>query len=160
MKKIILLLIALLTTLALVSCDSSNEATNTMPDMGVKANNWNTFIKLVDDPMLANTYKNGKDLTLRVENLSNNPIYFLENFGVKVILKNGQNWTDIQNNFYNSGTQYLPTKASYPLGLLVTSLPYIPNLSSPATVRVIIIGYAENNEEDLLGAFLDITITP
>ena len=118
------------------------------------------FYKIKDDPVLGNSFKNGQDLTLRVENLSNTPIVFLENFGLRVMTKNGQNWAEVQSNFYNGGLQYLPTKSSYPVGLVVSALPYMPNLSSPITIRIVIIGHKENNDKDLLGAYLDVKLNP
>jgi len=159
MKKIFVILIILVTMLLLISC-SANQPSNNMPNMGVKAENWNTSIKLADDPMLSNSFKNGQDLTLGVENLSTKPIVFLENFGMRVLTKYGQDWVDIQSNFYNSGLQYLPTKASYPLGLLVSALPYIPNLASPINIRIVIIGHTEDNDKVLLGAYFDVTLNP
>jgi hypothetical protein len=151
----------LFTTLMLISCGVSTQpAPNDISFKDIKQGNWNTSIKLRDDPALSNSYKNGEDLTLRVENLSDIPIVFPENFGTIVMVKDGQNWVNIQNDFYNSGSQYLPIKKSYPLGLLVTTMPYISNLSSPTTIRIVIIGHREDNDKELLGAYFDANLNP
>jgi len=63
-------------------------------------------------------------------------------------------------NFYNAGSHFLPTKESYPLGLVVTALPYVPNLSSAINIRVIIVGNEENKIDELLGAYFDVELNP
>ncbi len=86
MKRIFTISVVLFTTLALISCGAGiQQVSDDMPNMGVKAENWNTSIKLVDDPALLNSHKNGEDLTFAVENLSNAPIVFPEDFGIRVM---------------------------------------------------------------------------
>jgi len=161
MRRIFVILGILFAMLPIISCGTDDQQTsNDMPNMDVKEENWNTFIKLADDPALSNSFKNGQDLTLRVENLSTEPIVFPENFGLRVMTKDGQNWVDVQSNSYNSGLQYLPTEAAWPLGLLVSALPYIPNLSSSINIRIVIVGHAEDNDKELLGAYFDVTLNP
>ncbi len=161
MKRIFTISVILFTTLALISCGASiQQVSDDMPNMGVKAENWNTSIKLVDDPALLNSYKNGDTLFLRVENLSNTSIVFPDDFGIKIVTKEGQSWTSIPNNFYYTGQEILPTKASYPLGLIVNALPYVSNLTMSLNIRIIIIGYPEDNHKELLGAYLDTTLNP
>lgn len=161
MNKVSVILIILFIMLALISCGANDQQpSNDMPDIDVKTENWNTSIRLVDDPMLSNSFKNGKTFTLGVENLSDTPIIFPNDFGIKLITRDGQSWTNISNNFYYSGQELLPTKSSWPLGLVVSALPYIPNLSSSINIRIVIIGHAENNDKELLGAYLDVTLKP
>lgn len=161
MTRVLVVLSVLIIMFSLVSCGTADKnALNDMPEIGVRAKDWNTSFKLVEDPVISNSHQNGQDLTLRVENLSDTPIVFQENFGLRVMTKDASGWRDIQNNSYNSGEQYLPTKASYPLGLLVSVLPYVPNLASHLDIRIIIIGHAEDNDKELLGAYLDVTINP
>lgn len=144
----------------LVASCIKTEQNFELPGIDVQLKNWNTSFVLVDDPMLSNSYRNGKDLTLRVKNLSTHSIVFQENFGVKVYYSDGQNWKIIQNNSYNSGFLFLPTEKSSPLGLLVTVLPYVANLSSPIVIKIVILGYEENNNQELLGAYYDTTLIP
>ena len=83
MKRIFVILITLSAMLMLISCNADNqEPSNDMPDMGVKAKNWNTSIRLADDPMLSNSFNNGQVFTLRVENLSDASIVFPNDFGM------------------------------------------------------------------------------
>ena len=161
MKKTSIALITLFTLLILTSCGITTEQpSNDMPDMGVKAQNWNSSITLVDDPILSNSYKNGDVLELSVENLSDTQVVFPDDFGIKIITWDGQRWTSIPNNFYYTFPKVLPTKDSYPLGLIVDALPYVVNLSAPITIRIVIIGHAEGNEEESLGAYLDVPLKP
>ena len=148
----------------LMACHSDNNDSQLPPNdlvgVDILAEDWNTSIKLIDEPSLLNSHINGQDLTLRIENLSNTSISFPDNFGMKVIRLDQQNWASVLNNFYNSGQHNLPTKKSYPLGLVVTALPYIPNLQSSTNIRVIVFGYAKNNDNEPLGAFLDVMLNP
>jgi len=161
MKRTLLLLFVLFTVLELISCSKDiKRSANNMPDMGVQEKNWNTSIRLVDDPVLSNSYKNGDVLMLRVENISETQIIFPNDFGIKLITWNGQNWANINNNFYYTFQPVLPTKKSFPLGLILNALPYIPDLSSALKIRIVIVGHSENNDKELLGAYLDVMINP
>jgi hypothetical protein len=131
-----------------------------MPNMNVRTNNWNTSIKLIDDPALSNSHKNGELLILRVENLSETSVVFPTDFGIRLLVMEGEKWVSVQNNFYYTGSNLLPTKNSYPLGLIVSAAPYISNLSSSTNIRLVIIGHAENNDNEPLGAYLDVMINP
>ena len=148
----------------LISCTNNSSdpqvPSSDLVGVDIQAENWNTSIKLIDDPALLNSHKNGQDLTLRIENLLNTPITFPDNFGTKVIRLDHQNWVSATNNFYNTGLHTLPSKKSYPLGLVVTALPYVPNLQSSINIRVVIYGYAENNANEPLGAYLDVMLNP
>ena len=161
MNKTFIISSILFTVFLLTSCSHDRQSPSiNIPDVDVQEENWNTSIKLVDDPVLSNSHKNEDSLTLRLENLSDVPIVFPENFDIKVITWDGQSWESIQNNFYNAGSKILPTKSSYPLGLLVSALPYIPNLSSSTSIRVIVVGHAQNNDKESLGAYIDVVLNP
>ena len=161
MNKTSIISSILFTIFLLTSCSHDRQSPPfNIPDVDVQAENWNTSIKLVDDPVLSNSHKNEDILILRLENLSDTPIAFPENFGMKVITWDGQSWVSIQNNFYNAGSKVLPTKRSYPLGFLVTASPYVPNLSSSTSIRVIVVGHAQNNDKESLGAYIDVVLNP
>lgn len=159
MKKSAVIAFLLLFVVTACASDDSPPPSNVL-GRDVKDKSWNVYFKLVDDPVLSNSYKNGQDLTLRVESLSDTPIVFLENFGLQLLVDNEQGWSSIESNSYNSGLQYLPPKKDYPLGLLVSALPNISNLTSPTSVRIVVIGHLEDHDEELLGAYIDITIHP
>jgi hypothetical protein len=155
-------LLALLIAMTLVtSCSrSGGSAAVEIPGVDVKAQNWNTLFKLTDDPILSNSHKNGDPLMLHLQNSSSTPIVFPDNYGLGVLSKEGDRWVSVVNNFYNAGSDYLPTRDSWPSGVIVTALPYIPNLSAPTTIRVYVVGHQEKKSDDLLGAYLDFTLQP
>lgn len=97
---------------------------------------------------------------LQVENLSDETILFPDDFGLKIKRWDGESWVDILNNFYYSGVKVLPTQKDYPLGELVSSLPNIPDISSQTEIRVQIVGHPENNDNEFVGAYLDVIIEP
>jgi hypothetical protein len=159
MKRIFVIMIILLATVLLISC-GNQQPFNDMPDMGIKAKNWNTSVKLADDPALSNSFRNGRTFTLGVENLSDAAIVFPNDFGIKLKTKDGKSWVNIPNNFYYAGQELLPTESSWPLGLVVSALPYIPDLTSPINIRIVIIGHTKGNDKELLGAYFDVTLNP
>ena len=160
MKDSLVKAIAVFVMLILASCGNNPQA-KPLPGINISSENINTFIKLRDTPVLANSHQNDDTLTLQLINVSDKTIIFSDNFGLKVFMEDKGTWTEIQNDFYNvGGTFTLPTEKLYPGGLLPAVSPYIPGLSSPTTVRVIIIGHIENNESEQVGAYLDVVINP
>lgn len=142
----------------LVSCSSTTA--ESIPGDDIPVENINTYMKLYDAPELMNSHKNGDTITLQIINLSKSTIRFPENYHAKVFKKENGKWSEVQNNFYNSGDNlFLPTKESYPLGVLVGFFP-ITFVSSPITIRVSIAGYLEENEEVRVGAYLDVPLNP
>jgi hypothetical protein len=147
--------------LMLASCAGrTNAASKPLPGIDISADRVNTYIKLFDAPELQNSHKNGELLSFQIINLSSETIVFSENYGIKLFTNKDGNWVEISNNSYNAGdTFYLPTRDSYPLGDLIDTAPYVVDLASPTTVRVIIVGHRENDNEQV-GAYIDVTITP
>jgi hypothetical protein len=157
-KRLSLLWIVML---VFTSCnDTVQKTSEPLPGINIPAEKFNTTIKLVDDPNSVNSHKNGDLLMLRVTNLSNTAIVFPENYGIKLFTNKDGKWIGVPNNSYNAGnTFYLPTKDSYPLGDLIDTAPYIAGLTSSMTVRVVIVGHKENDNEQI-GAYIDVLITP
>ncbi len=146
--------------LMFTSCKPSQDTFESLPGINIPADKLNTSIKLIDPPEFLNSHKNGETLSFQIINLSNATIVFPENYGIKLFTNRNGEWTEVSNNSYNGGsTFYLPTKDSYPLGLVVGTLPYILDLTTPTSVRVIIIGHKENDNEQV-GAYIDVTISP
>jgi hypothetical protein len=162
MKDTIIKIISIFVMLMLTSCGHSPQVqAELLPGINIPVENINTFIKLRDTPELANSHKNNDTLDLQVINVSNKTIIFPDNFGLKVFAEDKGNWSEVQNNFYNAGGTFnLPTENLYPGGLFPTVLPYIPGLSSPTTIRVIVVGHVENNDNEQVGAYLDVIINP
>jgi hypothetical protein len=147
--------------LMLVSCAGcTNTVSKPLPGINISADRVNTYVRLVDTPELLNSHKNGDSLSLAIVNQSDATIVFPEFYGVKIFRNEGSKWLEVQNGVQNSeGTFYLPTKADYPLGLIVDTAPYILDLESPTPVRIIVVGYKENDNEQV-GAYIDVMITP
>jgi hypothetical protein len=161
MRISLVVLVILWIMLMIGSCTSDNQSPLLVaPGIDVKEKNWNTAFRLRDDPAFANTHKNGETLFLRVENLSKETIIFPDDFGVKLFITDDQEWIGVQNNVYYTGPNYLPVKSEYPLGLVINVLPYVPNLASPRSIRVIVVGYAQDNNKEILGAYLDVPLNP
>ena len=144
--------------LIFASCKPSQDNFESLPGINIAADKINTSIKLIDPPEFLNSHKNGEALSFQIINLSNTTIVFPENYGVKLFANLNGEWTEVSNNSYNGGsTFYLPIKEAYPLGLVVGTLPYIPDLTAPISIRAIIIGQKENEQ---VGAYIDVMITP
>jgi hypothetical protein len=147
--------------LIFTSCNNTvNDTSETLPGINIPAESLNTTIKLLDTPESLNSHKNGEVLMLNIINLSNEAVVFPENYGIKLFTKKDGAWIEVPNNSYNAGdTFYLPTKDSYPLGDLIDIMPYMAGLTSPTTVRAVIIGHKENETEQV-GAYIDVIINP
>lgn len=155
-QKILLLVVMLIFT----SCKPSLDATKSLPGIDIPYDNLNTLMKLTDPPEFLNSHKNGDPLSFQIINLSNATIVFPDNYGIKLFTKSNGTWVEIQNNTYNAGgIFYLPTNDSYPLGLVVNTSPYILDLTTPVSVRAIIVGQKENDNEQI-GAYIDVLINP
>ena len=156
-KKMFVLVLVIL----LAGCSKPQPTTELLPSINLPSDKFNTFIKLRDTPELANSHKNNDTLDLQLINVSSQTIVFPDNFGLKVFTEDKGNWSEIQNNFYNAGATFtLPTEKLYPGGLFPTVMPNISGLSSPTTIRVIVVGHVENNDNDQVGAYIDVIITP
>jgi hypothetical protein len=150
-----------ITILLLASCNTvQQDHTSTFPGIAVPIENFNTIIQLEDSPQLLNTHKNGGDLDILVNNLSDEAVIFPENYGLKLFTNENNKWVEVPNNSYNAGVSFrLPPQKEYPLGALVSVLPYIAGLETPVTIRVIVIGHQEKSNLQV-GAYLDIKIDP
>jgi len=162
MKTIYTLIISILAVLITFSCNNKSQGNVDLPaGVNVAPDKMNKFILLGDSSEMANSHKNNETLDLQIVNLSDKSVVFPDNYGVKIFTKNEGKWTEVQNNFYNAGAiNLLPTKSAYPPGLSLTVLPYIPNLSSPLQIRIIIAGNLENTNGESIGAYLDVTLKP
>lgn len=154
-------LAVVLTAFFAVSCTRNQEIVEVLPGISVKSSNINTQVQLVDAPQLQNSHKNGDLLSLQIINLTNKTIDFANDFGLKMLMQTGQNWSNVENNAYNGpNVNNLLPQSSDPSGLIVDTSPYIPNMSSPAKIRVAVVGHVEGNDRELVAAFLDVVINP
>jgi hypothetical protein len=132
-----------------------------LPNLNIPARNINTYIKLTDPKSLANSHRNKDTLTLQLTNLSSNDVIFSGRPCVRVAAEDGDSWSHIDDNFSNNRETFvLPTMESAPQGQLVSVIPFVPNLTSPREVRVVIIGHIAGTAGEEAGAYLDVTINP
>jgi hypothetical protein len=79
---------------------------------------------------------------------------------LKLFTNENNKWVEVPNNSYNAGSSFrLPPQKEYPLGALVSVLPYIAGLETSVTIRVIITGHQEKSNLQV-GAYLDVKIDP
>jgi hypothetical protein len=121
----------------------------------------NEAFLLEDLPVLGNNHKNDERFELVVRNLSNKAIIFPNDYGLRIFVLKDGTWNPVQNNFdYADYENILPVHEDFPPGLAVVAYPDIPGLREPTIIRIIMIGHAENNEADVVGGYIDITLLP
>jgi len=154
-----LIVTVLLLILATVcSCSSEN---NEIPDVNLSYDMMNKVIQIKDLPEFGNTHKNNSILSLQVINLSTENIIFDHQSCFSVFIRNGENWVTVENSMhYPSEIRTLPPKNLFPGGIVLGISPYIPNMVDDQVIRIILLGHFENDEDKLVGAYLDITLRP
>jgi hypothetical protein len=158
-KKIIL--IALLLMGFTISCSAKKDNSKDLPGIAIPIEEMNTAFVIVDEPVIVNSHKNGEHLTLVLRNLSDKTIIFPSNYDLSIFVFQDQVWKSVQNGFlYTGGEKVLPTSDVFPPGLVAIAYPYIPELSAPVTIRIVMIGHYENADNDNVGAYLDIPLLP
>jgi hypothetical protein len=161
MNKRLATTLIILAAVGFTACRKHVPAPEPFPGLDMPFENINTWIQLADAPELANSHKNGDLLSLHLINLSDKTIVLPNDFGARLLAQDGQEWLDVQNNFFTgSGLHYLPTRSSYPLGLIVDTSPYITGLSSSKNIRVIVVGHVERIDGAQVGAYIDVVIKP
>jgi hypothetical protein len=156
----IYLLIALF-LVSLPSCASHSVETSTFPSVGLPESAMNEVIQIEELPQFGNSHKNNTFLYLHVKNLSQKTIAFSRVSAVTIFTKNGENWDSVINNMhYPSEIIYLTPTNKSPSGIVINTVPHISMMIESKTIRIIVIGYYENSESDLVGAYLDVTIKP
>jgi hypothetical protein len=153
-----------------VSCTAIGDNSNDLPGVTIPLQEMNTAFMLEDDPILANSHKNGQDLALVMRNLSHKTIVLPSDYGLIIFEFQNQSWNPVENGFlYTGGDKKLPTSDAFPPGLMAIAYPYIPGLSEPTDIRIVMIGYYENSDLATIGyhenragvgAYLDITLLP
>ncbi len=145
----------------LVCCVPNSATPGSLPGIDIPPDRMNTWIKLEDSREMGNSHQNGDLMQIHLINLSDKPIVFPGDFGIRVLTWDGGKWTDISNNFFNgSQPYYLPTTSEYPLGLNVGELPYVPGLSTPIEIRIIVVGHVGDMDGEQVGAYIDVPLNP
>lgn len=158
-KQAILLIILFVCTSCFGQNSNSNE--DLALQLGVKTEDINTSITLIDAAEMANSHLNGDLLSFRLFNRSNEIITFDGDFDLQLlVLFDGEWGIGINNNFgYSNKTIDLPPTSEYPVGFVVDVVPYIEGIKSPTTIRVIVSGNLKSNAT-LVVAYIDLNINP
>jgi hypothetical protein len=101
------------------SCTTIGDNPKDLPGVTVPLLEMNTAFVLEDDPILANSHKNGQRLALVLRNLSYKTIVFPSDYGLLIFVFQNQSWNPVENGFlYTGGDQKLPTSDAFPPGLM------------------------------------------
>jgi hypothetical protein len=160
MKKYIFSCLLIFVLFLMSSC-AGQKKSETMPGIDIPLAEYNTKIVITLWPGTPNSFQNGDSTDLVLNNQSGNTIIFPQDYGIKVFEKQTQGWIPIENNYgYPEGENTLQTSTINPGGLAFGAAPSDPNLKSPATVRVVVIGHLQDKPDEAVGAFIDVEINP
>jgi hypothetical protein len=163
MQKKLISLLCLFFVLFLISACSTNEnkKTGPLPGIEIPIEKINREFSLVDDPAFGNKYQNGFSLDFGVENKSDFEIIFPWNFGVKVFTQRNGPWEEVENRMgYPDKNISLPTKKIFPPGGVLSIIPFISDLNSATTIRIVAEGFIKDQPNEKVGAFIDVILNP
>ena len=163
MRKTLLVLIIVVNLILLYGCRSGDIKTaEIMPGIKIPLDQMNVELQLTA-PLEANTFKIGDIIGLVIVNLTNNPIWFPQNYGVKIFEQKSGQWNPIENNFgYPEGdTLLLPKKQELFGGKIIDALPSLSD-DQPVVIRVFVIGKIQDKSSSgkEVGAYLDVSLNP
>ena len=164
MKKMVLLTTILLLftiNINLSSCKSSSVNNNDFPVVSLSRDMMNKMILLEDLPEFRNSYKNNDILLLHVKNLSESTFVFNSDSSTMIFTKNEDSWISVTNSMHNPSEIWtLPPKKVSPPGLVIGVSPSLSDMVDELNIRIVLIGHSENADDQLVGAYLDITLLP
>ena len=158
-------IIFLLASFALFSCQPASPGH--FPDLGmsVESIQFNTIIRF-NVPKEVNTLKLGETIHLELENLSDE-IWLFDIAEIQMFRFENNNWQKVKNNILSIGdgeqVETLQPKGSWPGSKAL--IPIMPDVTSDKMIslRVVILVHninQEKSEENIVGAFVDITLKP
>jgi hypothetical protein len=153
MLKTTATIITLILLLVLVASCSIGASTSSLPDE-------NSIITISAPPSL-NSYKINDDVTLVVQNNSEDEIVFLPEGALTLSMKSETDWTNIENMMTNSlGRKIILSSVKQKAeSLLITSVfPNVPN-TRPVIVRIAISGTDQKTNQKVVG-YVDVTLSP
>jgi hypothetical protein len=157
--SIILFVVILLASLP--SCSSNSSINNNFPGVDIPVEEMNTIIQIEDLPEFRNTYKNNEFLGLHIKNLSDKTIVFQIDSCILIFSGSGDNWLSTINTMhYPSEIRSLPSTKVYPPGMVIETSPNIPDMVGKQIIRIIVLGHYEDSEDQLVGAYIDVTLLP
>jgi hypothetical protein len=158
-KKLLLLLFISLYAFV-VSCTKQSDSSFQGIDLPI--DEMNKIFRIEDPPAAVNNYKNTEIQILQIKNLSDKPIIFPGDFGIKIFQKKDDSWIPVENLMQYPGrdNNILPINSEFPAGLVVTVNPFIPNLQEPATIRIFLLGYIDSSSNKSVGSYIDMVVSP
>ena len=154
---------ALLVWLAVAcgSCTPVGIDNNKLPGINISISEMNIAFRIDDPPAVKNSHKNDEILTLQAKNLSDIPIIFPGDLGLKIFRKQDKDWIRVDNLMHSPvGEITLATNNDFPPGVVVMVIPYIPTIQTPETIRIVLVGHKSDSPSDLVGAYIDILLSP
>jgi hypothetical protein len=145
----------------LQGCSLTSAEKDRLPGIEVKPDKTNTDFIIYEDPVVgsANTHKNNDIFAINVKNQVDSQIKFSQGF-VKLFAKTNNGWEEIEDLMKQPEIDMrLPTTEKFPGGMLVTVIPWIPDLKEPTQVRIFFEGQNVDTKEEV-GAYMDLTLLP
>jgi hypothetical protein len=140
------------------SCASAEK----LPGVDVPIRDMNTQLSL-SLPAGSENLKKDDPIPLVAQDLSEEPIVFPQDYGIKVFARQDQKWIPVENNFhYPAGdVELLPAKQQAFGGMGIVLDPVISQ-AAPVVIRVVVVGHLQHNNQVGLSvaAYLDITLQP
>lgn len=146
---------------ALQGCSSASAEKDRLPGIKVKPDKINTDFMIYEDPVggSANTHKNNDVLAIDVKNLVDSQIEFSPGY-IKLFAKAKHGWEEIEDLMMQPDfAELLPTTEEFPPGMIVTVIPWIPDLKESTKVRIFFEGQNVDTGEKV-GAYTDFTLLP
>ena len=160
-KRILWLAILILGASVFFACRSDNSTTEDFPAISVKRSDLNKFFRLDVLPQSGNTNENNSIIAIHIENLTNKVIVFPANKAISIYSHKDNEWVTVPNIVqYPQKNDVLAPTNDFPAGEVVSIVPSIDNMNSSQTIKVIIIGYFEGDQNNLIGADIDILLLP
>lgn len=153
--------IVLLIFVALQGCSSSSAKMDRLPGIEIKPDKINTDFVIFEDPIggSANTHKNNELLAITVKNLTDSQIEFSPGY-IKLFAKAENGWVEIENLMRRAEfEERLPTTKEFPPGMIVTVIPWIPDMAKITPIRIFFEGRNVGTGEKV-GAYLDFELRP
>jgi hypothetical protein len=145
----------------LQGCSFLSAEKDKLPGIEVKPDKTNTDFIIFEDPIggSANTHKNNEFLALTVKNLVESQIEFSPGY-IKLFTKTEDGWVEIEDLMGQPEfKERLPTAKEFPPGMIVTVIPWIPELSKATPVRIFFEGENVKTGEKV-GAYWDFELLP
>jgi hypothetical protein len=150
----------------ITSCAVARPSNSESPDVGIPQTAMNKDFKLTFFQG-ENSFRNDERLLYHISVISENPIFFNDDYGVQIFAYLNSTWVKIDDRteIGGDGTGYILYQSiDDPWEMGTSSVhPYIPNLKDTVVVRLILIGNRVRGEkitDELTAAYIDFELSP